>query len=280
VEAMETGEHAIRAVIFDLWGTLLFENDGASVRRAYARCRNLTQALNNLGVQISFEEISVAVKETVSSLMTMWDTNRDIGYIDQIRLIIMKLSRESLDLRQEWMNELVSAYTSSILEVPPYLNPEARKALEDLKKHHKLIGLICNTGLTPGIGLRKLLANESVSRYFDLMIFSEEIGIRKPDPSIFHLAAHRLDVQPTEIVHVGDSLKMDVWGAKNAGLTAIHFLSQEGRDRIAESDPNSLVSLSRKLGNLRGLRIVPDIEIRSLAVLMEAIEELERDRQQ
>jgi putative hydrolase of the HAD superfamily len=108
------------------------------------------------------------------------------------------------------------------------------------------------------------------------MIFSEEVGIRKPDPKIFQLVARRLNVQPAEIVHVGDNLRMDVWGAKNAGLKAIHFSTQEGRDRIAESDPNSLVSLSRKLGNLEGTKIVPDNEIGSLAILMEAIEKLER----
>jgi len=186
---MDTGKHAIRAVTFDLWETLLFESDGASKRRADARCRNLAQALNSLGVQVSLEEMSAAVSETVSSLISIWGTNRDVAYIDQIRLIIKKATRHSLELKQEWTNELIPAYTSNVLEVPPYLNPEARKALKGLKKRNKLIGLICNTGLTPGIGLRKFLANESVSRYFDLMIFSEEIGIRKPDPRIFHLAA-------------------------------------------------------------------------------------------
>ena len=272
---MDKSARDIRAVTFDLWQTLLFESDGASARRADVRCRSLAQALNNLGVQVSLEEMSAVVNKTVSSLMTIWDANRDIGYIDQVRLIIKKVSKDTLNLKQEWIDKLVSAYTSSILEVPPYLNPEGRRVLEGLKKHHKLIGLICNTGLTPGIGLRKFLANKSVTEYFDLMIFSEEIGIRKPDRRIFHLAARRLGVQPCEIVHVGDNLKTDVWGAKTAGLKAIHFSSQEGRDKIAESDPSSLVSLSRKLGSLEGCKIVPDKEISSLAMLIRAIEQLE-----
>jgi putative hydrolase of the HAD superfamily len=273
---MDTGEHTIRAVTFDLWETLLFESDGASARRADARCRNLAQALNDLGVRVSLEEMSGAISETISSLITIWKADRDIVYIDQIQLIIKKVSQGSLDLKQEWINKLVSAYNANIFEVPPYLNPDARKVLEDLKKCHKRIGLICNTGLTPGIGLRKLLANEGVAEYFDLMLFSEEIGIRKPDPRIFHLAAERLGVHLCEIVHVGDNLKTDVWGAKNAGSKAIHFSSQEGRDKIAESDPNSLVSLSRKLDKLDGCKIVPDKEISSLAMLIKAIGDLER----
>jgi putative hydrolase of the HAD superfamily len=273
---MNSGERAIRAVTFDLWETLLFESDGASQRRADARCKNLAQALNSLGVQVSLEEMSAAVSETVSSLISIWSTNRDVAYIDQIRLIIKKATRHSLELKQEWINELIPAYTSNVLKVPPYLNPEARKALKGLKKRNKLIGLICNTGLTPGIGLRKFLADESVSKYFDLMIFSEEIGIRKPDPRIFHLAAQRLGVQPREIVHVGDNLKTDVWGAKNAGLKAIHFSGLKGRDKKAESDPSSLVSLSRRLDKLDGHKVVPDVVISSLSMLMKAIEGLER----
>jgi len=272
---MNIGERTIRAVTFDLWETLLFENDGASARRADARCRNLTQALNSLGVQVSLEEMSAAISETVSSLITVWKDDRDVACIDQIRLIIKRASKNSPDLKQEWINELVSAYNLSVLEVPPYLNPEAREVLEGLKKRHK-VGLICNTGLTSGIGLREFLAKEGMTEYFDSMVFSEEVGIRKPDPRIFCLAARRLGVQPCEIVHVGDNLKTDVWGAKNAGLRAIHFSSREGRDRMAESDPNSLVSLSRKLDSLEGREIVPDMTISSLAMLMKAIEELER----
>jgi HAD superfamily hydrolase (TIGR01509 family) len=232
--------------------------------------------LNSLGVHVSVEEMSVAISETVSLMMTIWEINRDVACIDQIRLIIKKASKDSLELKREWTNRLVSAYNLSVREVPPYLNPEARKALKGLKRRHKHLGLICNTGLTSGTGLRQFLADEGVAEYFGSMIFSEEIGIRKPDPRIFHLAAERLGVQPCEIVHVGDNLKADVWGAMNAGLKAIHFSSGEGRDRIAESDPNSLLSRSRKLDSLEGLTVVPDMAISSLSVLTKAIEQLER----
>ena len=276
MEALNRDEHIIRAVSFDLWETLLFENDGASTRRARARWKNLTEELNSLGVRVSLEDVSAAISEVISLLVTVWESNRDVSCVDQIRLIIKRASRNSLDLKPEWIKRLVSAYNSSILEVPPYLNPEARKVMVGLKERHKQIGLICNTGLTSGNGLREFLANERVPEYFDSMIFSEEIGIRKPDPRIFRLAAEDLDVQPCEIVHVGDNLKTDVWGAKNAGLKAIYFSSQQGRDRIAESDPKSLVSLSRKLNSLNGRKVVPDITISSLSMLMKAIEELER----
>jgi len=273
---MNTDEFTVRAVTFDLWETLLFEKDGASARRADARCRNLAEALNSLGFNVSVKELSVAITETVSFMMTTWETCRDVACVDQIRLIVKKASKDSLELRREWTDSLVSAYNLSFREVPPYLNPEARKALEDLKKRDKHVGLICNTGLTSGTALRQFLADARVAEYFSFMLFSEEIGIRKPDPRIFHLAAERLCVQPCEIVHVGDNLKTDVWGAMNAGFKAVHFASGEGLDRLAESDPNSLLSQSRKLDSLEGRKVVPNMVISSLSMVTKAIEQLER----
>ncbi|HVP16562.1 MAG TPA: hypothetical protein VMT42_04275 [candidate division Zixibacteria bacterium] len=68
---MGTDKCTVRAVTFDLWETLLFDKDGATARRADARCRNLAQALNSLGTHMPVEEMSVAIGETVSLMMTI-----------------------------------------------------------------------------------------------------------------------------------------------------------------------------------------------------------------
>jgi len=73
-----------------------------------------------------------------------------------------------------------------------------------------------------------LLAAFHVTKFFDLMIFSEEVGIRKPDRKIFNMAACGLMVTPCEVVHVGDNLKSDACGAKNVGFKAVHLSSEEG----------------------------------------------------
>jgi putative hydrolase of the HAD superfamily len=272
---LNTEKQNIKAVTFDLWETLFFERDGASSQRSVARSRNLHEALDKLGAKIALERIDSALKETILSLLYIWETNKDVTHLDQIRLIIRYASNNSITVKQEWIDKLTSAYISPILEVPPYLNPDAQKVLESLRNRNKVIGIICNTGLTPGIGLRRLLVNEGVAEYFDLMIFSDEEGIRKPDPRIFHFAAQKLNIEPREAVHIGDNLKSDVWGAQSSGFKAIYFSSEEGRDRIAESDPSSLVSLSRRLGDLSKDQIIPDRTITSLAMAMKAIEELE-----
>lgn len=273
---MSKQKRNINAVTFDLWETLLLETDGANARRTDARCEELRQTLDKLGVKIPATRIESALKQTMLTLLDVWETNKDVACQDQIRSIIKSASNDSITLREEWIDDLTSAYIRPVFTVPPYLNPDAREALQWLKSRKKLIGLICNTGLTPGIGLRRLLEKEKVAQYFDLMLFSEEIGIRKPDPRIFHLVAEKLDVSPSEAVHIGDNLKSDIWGAQKAGFRAIHLSSEEGRDKLAESDSSSLLSLSKRLGSPKEARIIPDLTITSLGMARDAIEELEK----
>jgi putative hydrolase of the HAD superfamily len=261
----------VKAVTFDLWETLLFERDGYSARRSFARCQNLAGAFKTLGVKVTVEKIDAALKETTSSLLKVWDTNRDITHLDQIRLIVKHVSGGSVVAKDEWISSLSPAYVSAFFEVPPYLNPDAHRVLRWLSNENMSVGLICNVGLTPGFGLRRFLEDQGVAGYFDVMIFSDEVGVRKPDPRIFHLVAEKFNLKPYEVVHVGDNLRVDVWGAKNVGFGAVYFSCETGRDRIAESDPASLVSFSRRLGNLREKDIVPDATISSLDMLKKVI---------
>ncbi len=62
-----------------------------------------------------------------------------------------------------------------------------------------------------------------IGRYLDVRVFSDEIGIRKPNPRIFETALLVLDLTPSVTVHIGDDVAADVVGAKAAGMSAIWF---------------------------------------------------------
>jgi epoxide hydrolase-like predicted phosphatase len=55
---------------------------------------------------------------------------------------------------------------------------------------------------------------------FDVMVISGEVGLNKPEPEIFRLAADRLGVAPDECVFV-DDLRENCEGAEAVGMTAI-----------------------------------------------------------
>ena len=58
----------------------------------------------------------------------------------------------------------------------------------------------------------------------DAAVFSSEVGVRKPHPSIFEAALAQLEVDPEDAVFVGDRRYEDVRGAKELGMTTVQAL--------------------------------------------------------
>lgn len=56
--------------------------------------------------------------------------------------------------------------------------------------------------------------------WFDAMAIPAEVGAEKPNPAIFSAACELLGVQQSEVVHVGDDRRNDIWGARDAGCDA------------------------------------------------------------
>ena len=69
---------------------------------------------------------------------------------------------------------------------------------------------ICQVGPGPGVEVGVILD-------------SQVVGLEKPDPRIFALALDTLGVTAARAVHVGDSCRADVNGARAAGVTPLHF---------------------------------------------------------
>jgi len=59
--------------------------------------------------------------------------------------------------------------------------------------------------------------------WLDALVISEEVGVTKPDPAIFEIALKKLDCNPDQAVMVGDSWKVDILGARQAGIRPVWF---------------------------------------------------------
>ncbi|HTQ78403.1 MAG TPA: HAD-IA family hydrolase [Thermoanaerobaculia bacterium] len=76
--------------------------------------------------------------------------------------------------------------------------------------------------------LPELLARLELAPFFDVLVYSSEVGVEKPDRRIFAEALRRLGVEPRATLHVGDSPLEDVEGAIAAGMEAVR-LERSGR---------------------------------------------------
>ncbi|TDO47676.1 putative hydrolase of the HAD superfamily/hydrolase [Kribbella sp. VKM Ac-2571] len=69
---------------------------------------------------------------------------------------------------------------------------------------------------------------------FDDIVISGEVGLRKPEPEIFELAARRLGLEPAECVFV-DDMQLNVDGARAVGMTAILHTEYDETRRALET---------------------------------------------
>ncbi|HYT74441.1 MAG TPA: HAD-IA family hydrolase [Vicinamibacterales bacterium] len=85
---------------------------------------------------------------------------------------------------------------------------------------HARVGIVSNNLFEEQ---RDKLEYCGLSQLVDALVVSEEAGIAKPDPAIFHIALERLGVSALDAVMIGDSWSADVVGATRAGIRAIWF---------------------------------------------------------
>jgi FMN phosphatase YigB (HAD superfamily) len=78
------------------------------------------------------------------------------------------------------------------------------------------IGLCSNFSHSPTA--MRVLERTGLREYFDAIVVSDQLGIRKPRPEIFEAVLEALDVAPEETLHVGDNLAADVAGAARVGI--------------------------------------------------------------
>lgn len=85
-----------------------------------------------------------------------------------------------------------------------------------------------------GAAHRDFLAQAGLGPLFAAQIYSDEAGVRKPDPAMLRLAARALDVAPERCWFVGDSRQRDVVCARRAGVA---FAVLMRSPRTAAEDP-------------------------------------------
>jgi len=57
----------------------------------------------------------------------------------------------------------------------------------------------------------------------DVEVFSSEVGLRKPDPAIYRYACERLGVEPADCLYCGDGAYRELTGATEVGMTAVEI---------------------------------------------------------
>ncbi len=107
------------------------------------------------------------------------------------------------------------------------------------------LGVVSNS-----YGNMPALLAEAALAPFELIIDSALVGLRKPDPAIYTLAARQLDLPPSTILHTGDSWERDVVPARAAGMRAVWLAAPNAPAPAALDDGVARIASLRELESL------------------------------
>ena len=122
---------------------------------------------------------------------------------------------------------------------------EYAEAIKQLSQTHRL-GIISDIWARSDPFYRRL-EEAGIRDHFEVIVFSSDIGIIKPSPKIFSVAMEKITTELSKVVYIGDSLRRDVAGAVNFGMSSI-WIGDENHVKMNEhARPAHIVSDLRDL---------------------------------
>jgi HAD superfamily hydrolase (TIGR01662 family) len=221
----------LNAVLLDLGDTLVhMSRPWGDVFNENLVC--LHNYLEKLGFQLDFQQFAetfVRIFDDASSRADLYRVEIPMSEIIGKTLRKAKLEILGLDLIRNAEVEFFAP------EVDAWrLYPDAVQTLESFRNEGFRMGLISNT--KSDYAVRAILEKNDIEKYFNSIVTSASLRIRKPRPEIFARTLNDLAVRPFEAVFIGDSLDADIKGARNIGMRAIHVerkLPETGRQASA-----------------------------------------------
>lgn len=207
---------------FDLWLTLIKSNPLYKKERSrffYDRYNRVNKSLAE--VEAVFRQVDLmcnAINEK---------TGKNIDADELCLMVISLMNNNEFPLHEVDVNSLCGEMEKLVFEHLPVLyNDSTAETLAYLK--HVIgssISLLSNTGFIKGATLRNVLTELGIDQYIDFQLYSDEVGMSKPNPDFFKLMINGVfelkDIQLADIIHIGDNPKADVDGATAVGINSL-----------------------------------------------------------
>ena len=232
----------IKGIIFDYGGTL----DSRGVHWSEVLWQGYCQA----GVPIDKETFRNAYVEGERALarerIILPQDNFHTLLMKKVKIEISYLpERPDVETQNRWVDE-IAAYCD---DAARGCIEEARPLLEQLHERYPMMLVSNFYG-----NIDEVLRAYGIRHLFKGIIESAVVGVRKPNPTLFKLGVDALELEPDEVLVVGDSLRKDIEPAEQLGC---HVLWLKGKGWTEEEDlqthPHTITSITQVMDRIERL---------------------------
>jgi putative hydrolase of the HAD superfamily len=227
-----------KAIFFDFGDTLASTNPPYLIR--------LALAFRDCGYNVSDDDFERAYLKTDFEIHKKYLERGTISPLEYREWFFPKLCR---NLPLEGEGKVIRERIRIALKEIKYTRsalPGAIEIIQLLKDRGLTLGIISNNdGTTP-----EKCEEVGIKRYFDIIADSTNLGVVKPDSRIFQFVLDKLNISPSEAVHIGDLYGSDVLGGRNAGLDVI-WLNKRQIEKLDETrvlQVKNLSEINKQLG--------------------------------
>jgi putative hydrolase of the HAD superfamily len=226
----------INTLLLDLGGTLVELNPAMKDRILEDRITKLqgyilerNPELKISRIQRIYEEVSETAREICERQSV------EIPFREVLKQILNRLGLEEQDsvalfnLERELFRLEVESWR---------LRGDAYPALETLHGMGLKMGIVSNARSEWAV--REIVRNTGIARFFHAVITSAQVGYRKPRPEIFQVALELLEAQAERSVMVGNDMRADIMGAKEAGIKTI-LIGNKNEIPCSAFQPDSII---------------------------------------
>lgn len=214
---------------FDLWLTLIKSNPSFKKERAKYFYKNFNTKNKTL------EEVCTIFRNVDLMCNAINEkTGKNIDADEMYLIVIDTINDYDTNFSEIDLNGLYAEMEILFFNyMPSVFSLETFSTLDKLKqKSNSSFNISSNTGFVKGVTLRKVLINLELNPFFEFQLYSDEIGISKPNRNFFEAIiantkniTTKKNILLNEIVHIGDNPVADIEGASAMGINSIQINS-------------------------------------------------------
>ena len=203
----------INGIFFDLYGTLLvYGNMDAA----------WSDWLKALHAQLKLRGLTCSIESLAKTCDQFYSKSEPTPRQHNLTVFEQRIQNLCFDLKLNLTVEEIKVTANRVANAWQKhisLDPEVHSVLHTLHRSKKL-ALVSNFDHPPHV--HSVLNTLGLTPYFDSIVISAEVGIKKPDPGIFDSAFEQTGLKPEEVIYVGDT-EDDTTAARAAGMVPIHI---------------------------------------------------------